>query len=262
MSALVDAGFSRSRIARELDAGRLVRVRRGWVAVPGADPHLVAAARSGVALTCVTQAERLGLWVIADTRPHVAAPPHAGRMTAEGAVVHWARPVVPRHPHALVDPIENVLIRVAECRPFEQALAVWESALRHSQVDGLVMSRLPLGPAARRVSEAARPFADSGLESFVIPRMRWSRVPVVAQVRLLGRPVDFLIGERLVLQIDGAHHVGAQRTADVAHDAELMLRGYHVVRVGYAQVIDDWPTVQDRLMRAVAQGLHRADPAR
>ena len=67
-----------------------------------------------------------------------------------------------------------------------------------------------------------------------------------------------MIGDRLVLQIDGATHVGLQREQDIAHDAALMLRGFHVIRVGYGQVIDDWPHVQDLIMRAVAQGLDRA----
>jgi hypothetical protein len=35
-----------------------------------------------------------------------------------------------------------------------------------------------------------------------------------------------------------------------------MLLGYHVIRVGYVQVIDRWHTVQDVIMRAVALGLH------
>ncbi|MGC5171183.1 hypothetical protein ACLQ2Q_11080 [Microbacterium sp. DT81.1] len=52
--------------------------------------------------------------------------------------------------------------------------------------------------------------------------------------------------------------MGAQREADIAHDARLMLLGYHVIRVGYTQVIDQWPSVQDLIMRAIAQGLHRA----
>jgi very-short-patch-repair endonuclease len=70
--------------------------------------------------------------------------------------------------------------------------------------------------------------------------------------------VDFLIGDRLVLQTDGGTHVGAQRAADIRHDAELMLRGYHIIRVGYDQVVYDWPGVQALIMQAVAQGLHRA----
>jgi hypothetical protein len=34
--------------------------------------------------------------------------------------------------------------------------------------------------------------------------------------------------------------------------------GYHVIRVGYQQVINEWEHVQDLIMRAVAQGLHLA----
>jgi very-short-patch-repair endonuclease len=73
-----------------------------------------------------------------------------------------------------------------------------------------------------------------------------------------GHRVDALIGARLVLQIDGKHHVGAQRTENIRHDAELTLLGYHVIRVSYTQMMFDWPQVQDLILRAVAQGLHRA----
>ncbi|MGL1231762.1 DUF559 domain-containing protein [Vibrio parahaemolyticus] len=58
--------------------------------------------------------------------------------------------------------------------------------------------------------------------------------------------------------MDGGHHVGAQRTSDIRHDAELLLLGYHVIRVGYEQIVHRWPEVQDRILHAVAQGLHRA----
>ncbi len=34
--------------------------------------------------------------------------------------------------------------------------------------------------------------------------------------------------------------------------------GFHVIRVGYTQIVGHWPEVQDVIMRAVAQGLHRA----
>jgi very-short-patch-repair endonuclease len=52
--------------------------------------------------------------------------------------------------------------------------------------------------------------------------------------------------------------VGAQRSEDIKHDAELKLQGYHVIRVSYTQVMFNWPAVQDLIMRAVAQGLHLA----
>jgi len=89
-------------------------------------------------------------------------------------------------------------------------------------------------------------------------RLRWVRVRILHQVWVAGHRVDFLIGKRLVVQIDGGHHVGAQRDADVAHDAALMLRGYHVLRFSYGQIVEDWPAVQSVVMRAIAQRRHLA----
>ncbi|MFJ4252299.1 endonuclease domain-containing protein [Microbacterium sp. NPDC090003] len=164
---------------------------------------------------------------------------------------------MPRHPDALADPIENVLALVADCEPYEQALATWDSALNRGLVERAALERLPLKAVARRLLEDAWPFADAGLETYLRPRLRWLRLPLYFQIWLAGHRVDALIGQRLVLQIDGATHVGAQRDEDIRHDAVLKLLGYHVIRVGYRQIMDHWHVVQDQIMRAVAQGLHR-----
>ena len=258
VASLLTAGWSRYCIRLALERGLLVRVRRDWVALPGADAELVAAARGGVLLSCLTQARRLGLWVLREERPHVAAEPHAAGHKAERVRVHWAVPLVPRHPDALVDPIENVLTIVAHCQPHEVALAVWESALERGHAVREELARLPLDNTARGLLETAQSFAGSGLETIFSVRLRWLRVRIVPQAWILGHRVDFLIGRRLVVQIDGRQHVGGQRASDVAHDAALMLQGYHVIRVTYEQVVEDWPAVQDLIARAVGQGLHRA----
>ena len=232
-------------------------MKRGWVATADADPMLVAAARSNVVISCVTRARQLGWWLLEDDpRAHVAAPPHSGRAPTATAVVHWGRPVVPRPPDVLTDSAENALVVVAACQPFDAALTVWESALRRGDVDAAALGRLDLPACARRILDAADVWSDSGLETLVVPRLRWLRLPLRRQIWIAGHRVDLLIGDRLVLQIDGGHHVGAQREADIAHDAALMLLGYHVIRVGYWQVVDQWASVQDLIMRAVAQGLH------
>lgn len=171
--------------------------------------------------------------------------------------MHWCSPAVPRPPGALEDGILNTLLIVAICQPHEAALAIWESALNGGLVQKEELARLPLKPAARRLLECAAPYSDSGLESFIVPRLAWMRLPIRPQIWIRGHRVDFLIGDRLALQIDGGHHVGRQRAEDVAHDAALMLLGYHVIRVTYPQVVDRWHEVQDLVMRAVAQGLHR-----
>lgn len=259
-ATLVREGVKAHLIEKAVDAGRLRRVRRRWVVTTDADQVLVWAATAGVVLSCITQAQRLGLWVLSlDAATHAAAGAHAGRIGRwKNTTVHWASPLIHRHPDALTDPIENVLALVAACQPYETALAIWESALRQGLYDPLTMGRLPLNSAAKTLLQAAQPFSDSGLETFVSTRLWWLKERIVPQAWVLGHRVDFLIGERLVLQIDGGTHVGIQRTSDIRHDAELMLRGYHVIRVGYDQIVNDWPGVQAAIMRAIAQGLHRA----
>ncbi len=252
-------GVASATIADAVARGLVIRIRRRWIALPDSDPELRGAAGLGVVLSCVTGARRLGLWVLQESGMHVAAHPHAGRVhVGEATTVHRAAPLVPRHPDVLVDSVENVLALVASCQPFESALAAFESALRTGAITREAFGRLALSAGARAVLDAATPFSDSGLESFVVPRLRWLRIRIVPQAWIAGHRVDFLIGERLVLQIDGAHHVGAQRESDIRHDARLTLMGYHVIRVGYAQVVRDWPAVQHDIMRAVAQGLHLA----
>ncbi|MFB7842105.1 DUF559 domain-containing protein [Microbacterium sp. NPDC056052] len=256
---LRDEGIGRRAIDGAVDAGGLHRVRRGWLATPEADPVRVAAARSGVVITCVSRAAQLGLWVHeAPIAFHVGADPKSTGHRSDRAHVHWFAPIVPRDPDALEDPIENVLAAVAHCEPFERALATWESALNKGLVTVEGLAGFPWKPAARRILAEATPFADAGLETYLRPRLRWLQLPIRIQTWIAGHKVDALIGDRLVLQIDGAHHVGAQRSEDIRHDAELRLMGYHVIRISYPQMMFEWPAVQDLIMRAVAQGLHRA----
>jgi very-short-patch-repair endonuclease len=261
-TTLLAAGHSQRVLDAMIAGGLLKRVRRVWLVGPSAEPSRVAAARGGVLLTCVTEAKRLGLWVMdEDARAHVAVPRHRGHVdVAPGTVLHWARPVVPRDRDELSDPIENVLAAVASCRPREEALAVWESALRKGLVDPLTLQRLPFTGAARELRAGLSPVSDSGLETLFLLRSRRWGVLVVPQVWIAGHDVDFLIGERLVVQIDGATHVGAQRSSDIEHDARLKLMGYHVIRIAYDHVVHRWPQVQAVILRAVAQGLHQISP--
>lgn len=248
-------GASRRDIDGLIARGALVRPARAWVAVPDADAFLKRAAAAGVVLTCVTQAKRLGLWTLPVGSAHVAASPNAHPRPG-GAVVHWHTPPVGRRPGELVDSIENVLDAVARCQPDEEAMVIWESAFNKRLVDRQVFARMPLSVQARALLQVATSWPDSGLETIFMTRLSWIGVPIVPQVWIAGHRIDILIGDGLAVQIDGAHHVGPQRESDIAHDAVLMQLGYHVLRFGYFQIIDDWPMVQTTIMRAVAMGLH------
>lgn len=179
-SSLIEAGWSRWRVQRAVESGVLARPRQGWVAAPGADPHLVEAAGSGLLVGCVTQAARLGLWSLEASDRHFAVAAPGGTIRAPHAsILHYQRPVAPRERFSVVDRIENVLDQVARCLPLEQAVTVWDSALNRGLVELHELARLGYTGRAREVLALADPYADSGLESLM--RLRLRRLP--ARVR-------------------------------------------------------------------------------
>lgn len=259
VGALREAGVSEYALRGAKSRGEIRTVRRGWVALPDADADVMGAIAQGVLLSCVTVAERRGLWVPERSPIHVVAPPHAARVAVHSSVVvHWSAPVVPRPPDVIEDGLVNALVLISRCQPFETALIIWESAMNKGLIDSTWLRQFVLPPAARRLLECARPFADSGLETIFIHRLRWMGVRMLPQAWVHGHRVDLLIGDRLVIQIDGATHTGRQRTNDIAHDAQLTLRGYHVLRFSYEQIMERWSEVQSVIMEAVAQGRHLA----
>lgn len=256
-SRVMARGYSQYDIRKAYNRGGLIRPRRGWIAFRSSDPQLLFAAGHGVTLSCVTQAKRIGLWVLEEDRTHVAAP-RGRKVDLEDAKIHRRRPLTPRPVGLLEDGIDNVLDCVAYCQPHDEALAVWDSALQKGLTDLQKLEALPLGPKARRLVSEATPFSDSGLETFVRSRMSWLGLPIRFQIWLHGHRVDILIGDRLVIQLDGRDHVGAQRSKDNAHDALLRSRDYTVLRFTYAEVVHRWPETQAAILDAIAHRLHLA----
>lgn len=257
---IMDAGWSRHTIDRYRQAGRLIRPQRGWIALPDTDPELLFAAEHGVVLSCMSVVARRGLWVPDPLRhPHIAARTRKAHVPRGDHVCHWGTPVLRREPHALVDRIENALIFAVSCLTAEGALAVWESALRTGAVTRAALEHLPLRRRERELLDECTLFSDSGLESYVLRRLRRLRLRVIAQALVLGHRVDFLIDGWLVLQIDGGHHVGPQRDEDNWLDAQLLVNGIVTIRVSQRQVDHDWPSVQNLIMTAISQGAPGAE---
>ena len=72
------------------------------------------------------------------------------------------------------------------------------------------------------------------------------------------RRVDLLIGDRLVIELDGrAFHSGEDFERDRRQDLELALRGYVVIRLSYRMVVHDWDATHRAVVEVVARGLHR-----
>ncbi|GAA1946353.1 DUF559 domain-containing protein [Agromyces allii] len=255
------AGFTRYSIKAAVDARVVRRIRRSWLATVNAPSSLAAAAWSGGRVACLSAASHHGLWTLDDERFHLAVPPHSGHVRRGGALVHWSTGPIPIARTTLVEPVVNALWQIADCRPFEHALATWESAIRSGQISVDLLDRLPMTSAAgRAVRSACSQLSDSGIESIPVARLARIGITVAQQVVLDAHAVDGLIGDRLVLQIDGYafHRTAEQRQRDIAADRRLRLMGYTVFRIGYADVLNDWERVELEICTAIAQGLHLA----
>lgn len=259
-SVLRAAGFGTRSIATAVAEGAVVRVRRSWIAAPDCSAGRRAAASVGGRLTCVSAASERGLWTPQTDEHHVWVPSTASRLEHGGLKVHCATPPVslPR-----TDPDEsmiNVLFHVSRCMPRVDALAVWESALRTGAVDAAILSSVRWGSArARAYAKAAGHLSDSGLETHFRELMASIGVVIRQQVWIDGHPVDGLVGDSLVVQIDGfAHHRSADRRRDLRQDARLILRGYTVLRFDYVQVLFEPEYVIETVRMAMAQRRHLA----
>lgn len=256
------AGFAPPRVRAAIRAGGVQRIRARWIAIPSAPVDLVRAAEAGGAVTCVSLARRRGWWVPPDTEEmlHLHLPAHES-IRDVGLRAHWTKPLGPRRPRSLEASFEDALAHAAECFDLDHATAIWESAIRREAMT--LESLRQVGwrsSAARRVLEHVRGDTGSSLETIFPVRLSGWGVRLRFQVHLAGHDVDFVIGTHLVVQVDGwaYHSSSADRTRDIAHDAELRLRGYTVLRFSYAQILYDWHNVERILIAAIARGAHLA----
>jgi very-short-patch-repair endonuclease len=256
---LREAGFTKHAVLRAVDAGMLERVHRSWLVADHCSSARRAAAEVSGRVTCVTAAREQGLWIPDVEGTHIWVPSTASRNTRLGRVLHWARGPVPVAPFAVDEPILNVLFHVARCLDPKPATTVWESALRKNAVT-LPQLRLTRwhSSAATEVLARVGTGSDSGLETIFLRIAQSCGVPVQQQVLIDGQPVDALIGERLVVQLDGFefHGKAKDRRRDLRQDARLVLLGYTVLRFDYQQIMFDMHYVQQTILNAIAQELH------
>lgn len=260
-SQLRAAGVSEHEIRTAVSSGEMQRVRRSWLLSETCSPARRAAASVSGRITCVTAAAEHGLWVPDHSGFHVSVPPTRSRAGGTGIVLHWARAPIPVPRNCVDEPLLNVLFHVARCLDRSEASAIWESALRTGATTLTQLRRTQWGAlAATQVLERVGDQSDSGVETTFVSIARSCGVEVRQQVLIDGHPVDALIGERLVVQLDGFefHGQAKDRRKDLRQDARLILLGYAVLRFDYQQVMFDPRYVQETLINAIAQGLHLA----
>ena len=268
-------GHTRAELAGAVRSD-VVRVRKGWYAPREVHPRLLAAARVGGIATCATGLELHGIWVVRDPAVHVRVPANAARLRSpqpaggrlrRGVVVHWLdeRSRDERVRALMSTPISRLLRDPLEC--LEDGLHCMAPELVAASADSLLRA----DPSLKRVWPSfvrAAPerfrsalqlvdgVCESGIETVFWVRTRALTVPIRRQVELgIGR-VDFLIGDRLVVEVDG-EEFHRDFEGDRARDAAFSALGYRTLRFSYTQVLEHWNGVLAAVVGALARGDHR-----
>jgi very-short-patch-repair endonuclease len=263
-------GHTREHIAAAVRAGSIERVRQGWYSGRDIHPLLREAARVGGPLTCVSALSLHGAWTPHDIDLHVAVPSNACRLRTRHdsrlRLVDAARPAVRAHwrstiAQRLIQPPIECLIDLIDCQPAELVIAVADSTIRshlllRAEWEALVTSA---PRSQRRWLARVDGICESGTESLWFTRMAPFRLPIRRQVTVpgVGR-VDFLIGDRLIVEVDGAtYHTDPEAfERDRRRDALLSARGYRVLRFSFRQVMQRWHEVEAAVLAAVIRGDH------
>jgi very-short-patch-repair endonuclease len=274
---LARRGFSPQYVRGAYRRHGIERVRRGWYAGADADPGIVRSARVGGTLTCVSACAHYGLWTPPTDSIHVSVPSRSRHLkhpldgspierSGAGIVLHWSG--VHGDETSFVAgtlSIRNCLLEVLRCLPEDFAFAVIESALARGLVDRVDIEWLGTKtPSRSRLLAFARADAGSGTESIFRYRMNKVGVSMQSQVEIsgIGR-VDFLIGDRLIVEIDSHEHHNSphHRLRDLDRDAVAVSLDYVPLRFDYVQVMSDWEAVASTVWAVVERGDHfRARP--
>lgn len=239
-------GFTERQIRAAVEAGDLMRVRKGHYVSRDAPLALVRASRIGGRLGCVSLLAELGVFVFDASVLHVHMERGDSRMRRDdgtasllpksrrrGLVLHWRRLAEP--PRSGTVDIVDAVAEAVRCQEPRYAVATLDSAL-NTQV--LPPSHLDdvfaLLPDRYRI---LRPLIDSraeaGTETLVRLLLRNMGCHVEVQVGISGvGRVDLLVDGWLVVECDSRafHSDWAQQREDYRRDLALAERGYLRVR--------------------------------
>lgn len=263
------SGFSRAAISAAVRNGRIRRQRQGWYSSADFAPVLARAVRVGGVATCATALAAAGVWVLdSDDDLHVAVKPTAcqlrsprdsrQRLGHEDVVIHWT---LNDQANRLTRSLSDSLVDYAACATPELLAATANSLLReHPEYRARWPSlRARLPARTQSLLRFVDGVCESGTEFVFWVRFRRLHTRMRRQVLIegVGR-VDFLIGERLVVEVDGYQHHGGREEfeADRHRDAVAGAAGYRGLRFSHKQVFEAWDTVEAAVWAAIARGDH------
>jgi very-short-patch-repair endonuclease len=251
------AGVSRDEIDAALAARSIRRIRRGWYRSAIAHPQIVRAVEIGGALTCCSALAMQGVWMMPGLDLHVRVARGVALGPVGEARVHWSDR---RQDHTFpMDSIAESLTVALRCLDQRAAVVALDSLLNRRLLARSDIESACGFPRGRRFLTLTDPASESGLETVARLALRRLQIRVTSQVRIpgVGR-VDLVLGDRLVLELDGEswHDRPGDFDADRRRDRELHARGYLVLRASYRQVLTQWPEIEEQVLRIVRRGAH------
>lgn len=262
-AALVEA-TSRHAVVIALRERRIVRARRGFYALPTLDPALAAARALTASVSHLSAALAYG-WAVkrVPDRPQLTVAPNRNLDVARWPYLEVFRGT-PDAKGLLTTPVQTV-VDCGRRLPFDEALAVADSALRSAMVTrGELLEAACASPRTgrnrvRRVIEAADHRAANPFESVVravalgVPGLR-----LVPQVDLPGIGQVDLYDERLCLVVEcdsfGFHSSRDALLKDIERYNACAWGRVRLLRFGYEHAMHDQRYIEDTLRAAVAAG--------
>lgn len=249
-------GVSGHALERAVQSGELHHVARGWYATARIPRAVVTAVRSGGWVTCESAMRLQGVWALDGDKVHVGLGRHGRARPVTGCVHHWSGVAPAGYP---MDDVLTALDQFTRCAPLVPIVICADSiANRGLAREEEVLAVLQRTAIGRRAAELFDGSSQSGIETIARVALRRRGVRLRSQVRIVGvGHVDLLIGDRLVLELDGQEwHTGDDYEEDRRRDLALVAGGYLVVRVSYRQVTESWSSVESELLAIIRRGDH------
>jgi len=268
---------SRADVDRALAAGDIVADSRGRYALPVADE----AVRQAHALAGLLSHTSAALWhgwevkTVPDL-PHVTVPRKRNVSTDRRTGVHLHRADVdPTDVSGIATGAELTLLHCLRSLPFDEALTVADSALRHGVPPETLrrvamLARGPGSPQVRRVAGLARAESANPFESVLraitydVPGLHAEPQVLIRGSSAWARP-DLVDRERrIVLEADSFEWHGGR--ASLRNDARrynlLVIEGWVVLRFAWEDVMFDQDYVRSVLVGVMALVDEQAEPSR
>ncbi|SDH51271.1 endonuclease domain-containing protein [Microbacterium pygmaeum] len=248
-------GFTRRSLARALESGELLRVRRDRYVRTDIPAALQSAVRIGGRATCLTLLQMLGVFVFQNSRLHVHVPRGSSRLRSPGTTraplapradrayrLHWMTLARQDEGTSTCVGVLDALIHAVICQPARYAIATLDSALHAGLIDEIDMGDIFAALPAR--FQVLRPLingrAESGPETLVRLILRGLGCDIIPQVTFdgIGR-VDLLVDGWLVIECDSRefHEAWEQQAKDRERDLRLAARGYATLRLTAAVIM-------------------------